>query len=185
MSLRLFETIDGRERSISRLKELGRCRWQGVVDFRRYVALIDLKLLSGSHLLAVAVRLKFLAGLETDRLAGGDRHFLSSAWITPYAALARFDDKDPKAAEFNAVPARQRFLHRMKQCVNGLFGFQLGDAGLLGETVDDIKFDHGRDLRFGCLIRWRLSLENSACLRVGMIVSRANDCQAWFSHSLV
>jgi len=31
----------------------------------------------------------------------------------------------------------------MKQCVNGLFGFQFGNAGLVGETVDDIKFNQG------------------------------------------
>ena len=35
----------------------------------------------------------------------------------------------------------------MKERVHGLFRFQFRDAGFVGKTVDDIKFNHGPGLQ--------------------------------------
>src|SRR2546426_8349189 len=87
--------------------------------------------------------LQFLPRLETNRLPGRNRDFLAGARVSPDAAFPRLDHEHTKAAQLNAVAARQRVLHRMKQSIDGLLGFELGDAGAIGETIDDIEFDHG------------------------------------------
>jgi len=97
----------------------------------------------GDFLLA----LQFLSGLETNRLAHGNRDFLTGAWISPNATFARFDHEHAKPAQLDPVAPRQRVFHRMKQGIDGLLGLKLGNAGAIGKTIDDIEFDHGRSLR--------------------------------------
>jgi len=97
----------------------------------------------------LAVRLKLLARLKTDGLARRDGHFFSGARITPDAALARLNYENAKTTQLNPIASRQCFLHRMKQRIDGLFGLQFRNAGLVGETIDNIQFDHERGLRSG------------------------------------
>ena len=95
------------------------------------------------------------------------------------AALARLYDKDAKAPQFDAFTAGQCFLHRMKESVHGLFRFQFRDAGFVGKTVDDIKFNHG--LASNCNDRsWTIREENSSLNRVSWMIESGDDnCQAF------
>src|SRR5437764_8802367 len=106
------------------------------------------RLLSFAIFLAVSlVRVQFLSRLETNCLASRDRDLLARTRIASDTALARLYDKDDKAPQFDAFTAGQCFLHRMKESVHGLFRFQFRDAGFVGKTVDDIKFNHGPGLQ--------------------------------------
>jgi hypothetical protein len=58
---------------------------------------------SGVVLCVEAVCLKFFAGLEADGLPRGDGDLFAGAWIATDAALARFDDEDAEAAQFDAL----------------------------------------------------------------------------------
>src|SRR5436853_7499329 len=106
------------------------------------------RLLSFAIFLAVSlVRVQFLARLETNCLASRDRDLLARTRIASDTALARLYDKDAKAPQLDAFTTGQCFLHRMKERVHGLFRFQFRDAGFVGKTVDDIKFNHGPGLQ--------------------------------------
>jgi hypothetical protein len=89
-----------------------------------------------------AVRLQVLAGFKTNRLAGRNRHLLARARVATDAPLARLNYENAKATQFDPVPARQGILHRLEQCFDSLFGFEFRDSGFVGETIDDIEFDH-------------------------------------------
>src|SRR5207244_4496549 len=91
--------------------------------------------------------LQFLPRLKTNRLPGRNRNLLAGARVSPDTAFTRLDHEHAKAAQLDAVAARQRVLHRMKQGIDGLLGFELGNACAIGETIDDIEFDHGCGLR--------------------------------------
>src|SRR6266446_7758862 len=107
------------------------------------------RLLSFAIFLAVSlVRVQFLSRLEANCLASGDRNLLASTRIASDTALARLYDKDAKASQFDAFTAGQRFLHRMKERVYGLFRLQFRDAGFVGKTIDDIKFNHEPGLQW-------------------------------------
>lgn len=82
-----------------------------------------------------------LAGLKANRLARRNWDLLTRAWIAPHAAFPRLDDEDAEASQLDAIAARERCLHRLKQRVHRLFGFQLGHAGSIGYAVDNIYFD--------------------------------------------
>src|SRR5438034_2414453 len=98
--------------------------------------------------LAVSLlRVQFFSRLETNGLARRDRDLLARPRIASDAALSRLYNKDAKASQLDTFTAGQRFLHRMKECVHGLFRFQFRDAGFVGKTVDDIKFNHGPGLQ--------------------------------------
>src|SRR5438132_14417349 len=93
------------------------------------------------------VRVQFLSRLETNCLASRDRNLLARTRIASDTALARLYDKDAKTPQLDAFTAGQRLLHRMKERVHGLLRFQFRDAGFVGKTVDDIKFNHGLGLQ--------------------------------------
>ena len=100
------------------------------------------KVLFGVCFFAIVVRLQFLARLETNCFTRRDRNFLAGARVPANPALSRFDNKDAKTAQFDAVAARQRVLHRMKQSINSLLSFQFRDARLIGKAVDDVQLNH-------------------------------------------
>src|SRR5439155_25990264 len=107
------------------------------------------RLSSEPNLLAVlfklavsAVRLQFLAGFESNRLTRGDRNFFARSRIAANSTLARLHDKDPKPAQFDPVTARQSILHRCEQCFDSLLGFQFRNSGFVGETIDNVEFNH-------------------------------------------
>src|SRR5437588_9420356 len=113
--------------------------------------------LSFAIFLAVSfVRVQFLSRLETNCLAGRDRDLLTRTRVAADAPLARLYDKDAKAPQLDAFTAGQRFLHRMKERVHGLFRFQFRDACFVGKTVDDIKFNHEPGL-----LLWRSIMDDS------------------------
>ena len=71
-----------------------------------------LKIVVGmTFVVSVVVRLEFLAGLEADGFAGGDRNFFARSWVSPNTSLAGFYDKHPKAAQFNSLASGQCFFH--------------------------------------------------------------------------
>src|SRR5688500_6182056 len=87
---------------------------------------------------AVLVRLQLLAWFEPNRLARRNRHFFSRARIPPDASLPRLHHKDAKAAQLDSFTARQSFLHRVKERLDGLFGFHFWHAGFIGHAIDDV-----------------------------------------------
>src|SRR5207244_12378799 len=131
--------------------------------------------LSFAIFLAVTLlRVQFLSRLETNGLTRRNRDLLARPRIASNAALARLYDKDAKASQLDTFTAGQRFLHRMKECVHGLFRFQFRDAGFVGKTVDDIKFNHGPGLQL-----WRSWLtireEKSSLNRASWMVEGGED----------
>ena len=105
--------------------------------------------LSFAIFLAVSfVRVQFLSRLETNCLARRNRDLLARTRISSDTALARLYDKDAKTPQLDAFTAGQRFLHRMKERVYGLFRLQFRDAGFVGKTIDDIKFNHEPGLQW-------------------------------------
>jgi len=98
---------------------------------------------------AIVVALKFFPGLESNRLTQRDRYFFACARVAPDTALAWLHDEYAKAAQFDPIATRQRVLHRTEERFNRLFGFQLWNSRLVGKSVDDIEFNHERDLQLG------------------------------------
>src|SRR5687768_13256525 len=86
--------------------------------------------------------LQFLAGLEANRAAGRDAHFLAGPRVAADAALARLHLKDAKATQLNTFAALHRVTHGFEHSIDGQLGFDLGDIGHARDFVDDIDLDH-------------------------------------------
>src|SRR5262245_21579446 len=86
--------------------------------------------------------LKVLAGLEADRPARWDAHFLAGPRIAADAAFARLHLKDTEAPQFDAFAALHRGPHRVEDSVDRHLGFNLGDVGNLRDLVHDVDLDH-------------------------------------------
>src|SRR5208283_5727134 len=71
--------------------------------------------------------LQFLAGLEADGLAGRNVDLRAGARVASDAGLARPHGEDAEAAQFDAIAARQRFLHALKYRFYRQFGLGFGD----------------------------------------------------------
>ncbi len=85
----------------------------------------------------------FLAWLESDRLAGRNRNFVTGPGVSTYAAFARFHDENTKASEFDALPSPHCIFQSVQNGVDGNFRFDLGNAHFGGHARDDTLFDHG------------------------------------------
>src|SRR2546423_11214928 len=86
--------------------------------------------------------LQVLAGLEANRAAGRDAHFLAGPRVAADAALARLHLEDSEAAELNPVASLHRHAHRVEHRVDGYLGLDLGNVGDLRNFVDDVDLDH-------------------------------------------
>src|SRR5271166_5071937 len=86
--------------------------------------------------------LQLFAGFEADCFAGWNVDFCAGARVAPDAGLARPHSEDTEAPQFDAIAARERFLHALKHGFDRLFGLGLGNAGLVDNFVDQIQFDH-------------------------------------------
>lgn len=72
------------------------------------------------------LRLEFLAGLESDGLAGRNISDFSRSRVASNAALPRFDDEYAEAAQLDSLAALQRALHRFEQRFDGRLCFGFG-----------------------------------------------------------
>src|SRR3954449_3344539 len=95
----------------------------------------------------LVMALKFLSGLETNRLTGWNCYLFAGSRITTDAPLAGLDHKNAKASELDTLAARQGLFHRMKKSINSLLGLHFGNARAVSHTVNDIEFDHAFGLR--------------------------------------
>src|SRR5688572_29993045 len=86
--------------------------------------------------------LEVLAGLEPDRAAGRDLHFLARPRVAPDAPLARLDLEDAKPAQLDPLAPHHRVLHGFEDGLDGGLRLDLGDVGGLGNLVDDVHLDH-------------------------------------------
>jgi hypothetical protein len=114
--------------------------------------------------------LELFSGLEPDRLAGRDVGDLTGARVAANAALSWLHYEHAKATKFDAFASLQGGLHRFKQRFDRSFRFDLWNAGLLGDSIHDIKLDHiGLRSRFSliarlgkaCIIRSRVGPVNA------------------------
>jgi hypothetical protein len=64
-------------------------------------------------------RLEILAGLEANRLAGGDGDLGTCARIASYTGFAGLDGEDAEAAQLDTIAVAQSVLHRFKNSVHG------------------------------------------------------------------
>src|SRR5580700_2734281 len=87
-------------------------------------------------------RLQFLPRLEPHRLAWRNRHLGSGARVASDARLSRAHVKHAKPPQLNAIAARQRILHALKDGFHRQFGLGLGDAGSGYHFVDNVELDH-------------------------------------------
>src|SRR5215203_2200515 len=91
---------------------------------------------------SVSEILQILARLESDRLAGGDRHLDPGLGVAPHALLAVAHLKDSEAAELDALAIAERIFHGVDDGIHGLGGFHPGYVRDLRNAVYDIRLDH-------------------------------------------
>ncbi len=70
--------------------------------------------------------MKFLAGLEANRLAGSDGDFRPGPRVAANPRLARAHVEDTKAPQFNAVARSERLFQAFKYGVDRGFRFVAG-----------------------------------------------------------
>jgi hypothetical protein len=86
--------------------------------------------------------MKFLAGLEADRLAGCDGHLGTGARVSSHASLAGLDGEDAEAAELDAITFYQALLHGFEDGVHGCFSLGANQSGTFYYSLNQILFDH-------------------------------------------
>src|SRR5207247_9482601 len=62
--------------------------------------------------------LQIFAGLEPNRPAGRNAHFLAGPRVAPDAALARLYLKDPESAQLDPLATLHGSPHRVEDCVD-------------------------------------------------------------------
>jgi hypothetical protein len=82
--------------------------------------------------------LKFLSRFESYGLAGWDIGYFTGSRVSPDSALARFDYEHAEAAQLDALAALKSGLHRFEQRLDGHFGLDLCNTGLVGNLVDNV-----------------------------------------------
>src|ERR1700681_1282041 len=86
--------------------------------------------------------LQVLAGLEADRLAGGDGHLDAGLGIASHALLAVADLEDAEAAKLDALAVAESDLHGLDDGVDGLRRLHPGNVCDFRDAVDDVRLDH-------------------------------------------
>src|SRR5262252_151829 len=107
------------------------------LNSRRLTALDELPdpVLSGPSLLSVgivsgkAAVVKLLTRLETDGFSGRDCDLFTGTRVATNSTLARFDNKDAEAAQFDPVTAGQGVLHGIEECLNCLLRLEFRYSG--------------------------------------------------------
>jgi len=98
--------------------------------------------------------MKFLAGFEADRLAGGDGDLGSGARVAADSGLSRTHIEDAEAAQFDPFSVGQRLFEALEDGVHCSFGLYAGQTGPFDNVVDDV------------LLNQCLSPQNESCLHV-------------------
>src|SRR3954469_3601976 len=91
---------------------------------------------------ALIDRLQLFARLEAHSFAGRNADLGSRARIASDAGLSRAYVEHAETAQLDAVALGEGALHALKDRLDCLLGFRLGDAGLSDNFVDDIELDH-------------------------------------------
>src|SRR5262249_47542254 len=86
--------------------------------------------------------LKFLAGLEPNRLARRNVHLLPGTRIAADARLARLYIENAKAAQLDAASAAERILHGLKYGFDRLLRLGPRNVGFLYDGIYDVQLDH-------------------------------------------
>jgi len=86
--------------------------------------------------------MQLFAGLEADRLAGGDGDLGTRSWVAAYAGLARFYGKNAESAKLNAVARDEGRLHALEDCVYCGLCFRSWQAGTLNNPLYKILLNH-------------------------------------------
>src|SRR5947209_11562391 len=92
--------------------------------------------------LPVSEILQVLAGLEADRLAGGDGHLDAGLGIAPHALLAVAHLEDAEAAQLDPLAVAEGVLHGLDDGVDGLRRLHPGYVRDFRDAVDDVRLDH-------------------------------------------
>src|SRR6185295_10531285 len=93
---------------------------------------------------ALLQRLQLLAGLEANRLAGGNRDLRAGARVPADARLAGTHVEDAEAAQFNTFTAAEGALHAFENGFDGHLRFGLSYASAINNFVDNVQFDQSR-----------------------------------------
>jgi hypothetical protein len=82
--------------------------------------------------------LQFLARLKSYGLSGWDIGYFTGSRVSSDSALARFHDEYSEAPQLDALAALKSGLHRFEQRLDGHFGLDLRNPGLVGNLIDNV-----------------------------------------------
>ena len=91
--------------------------------------------------------LKFFAGLEANGFSRRDADLFAGAGIATNASFSGLDAEDAELAKFDALPAAEGALERLKDGFDGLLRFGAADVRLRDHCVYDVELDHDRPPR--------------------------------------
>src|SRR5262252_2799108 len=91
--------------------------------------------------------LKFFAGLEANGFSRRDADLFAGAGIATNASFSGLDAEDAELAKFDALPAAEGALERLKDGFDGLLRFGAADVRLCDHCVYDVELDHNRPPR--------------------------------------
>src|SRR5450830_1533003 len=83
-----------------------------------------------------------LAGLEADRVSGGNRHFDAGLGIAADPALAALDLKDAETPQLDPVPRAESGAHGFDDRLHRRRRFGARYRCKTDDKVDDVRFDH-------------------------------------------
>jgi len=86
----------------------------------------------------VTLGLQFLSRFESYGLSGWDIGYFTGSRVSSDSALTRFYDEYAEAAQFDAFAALKGGLHRFEQRLDGHFGLDLRNTGLVGNLIDNV-----------------------------------------------
>ena len=86
-----------------------------------------------------------LARPEARRAGRRDNYLFASPRIAADSLLALLYFEHAETAQFDALSACQRLLHRGEHLLHRAFSLDLRDASLAGNSIDDIGLDHPED----------------------------------------
>src|SRR6516225_10437459 len=88
--------------------------------------------------------LKFFAGLEANGFSRRDADLFAGAGIATNASFSGLDAEDAELAKFDALPAAEGALERLKDGFDGLLRLGAADVRLRDHCVYDVELDHSR-----------------------------------------
>ena len=80
--------------------------------------------------------------LERDDQFGGNIHCLPGPGVASLSRLSQLDLENPEIAKLDAALVQQRLRDAFEEALDDFPGMLLGEAGFLGDRVDDVLLGH-------------------------------------------